>query len=211
MPDTPPTLELASAPFARFLGALGAKTPAPGGGAAAGAAGAVAAALGRMVVAYSIGRKSLEGHRAALEEAGGRLDRARDLFLMLAEEDAAAYAEFSALQKLPEGDAGRAAREPAAIEACVGAPRAMLAAGVDLLRLLESLCGITNPHLRSDLAVAAVLAEGAASSAAWNVRVNLPLVRDEGRRGSLASDTDRGVEEARERRGRVERACAGDA
>ncbi len=198
----------ASAPFAQFLTDLGARTPAPGGGAAAGAVGALGAALGRMVVSYSAGRKSLADHHELLDGAGPKLERARDLFLALAAEDAAAYAALNALQSKPADDPDRVANEPGAIEACLAAPRATLAAANDTLRLLEELCGRSNTHLRSDLAIAGVLAEAAATAAAWNVRVNLGLVDDD-RARSLAEETERGVRSARDARERIEQACAG--
>lgn len=203
MPDD----ALTDATFAQLLDALAARSPAPGGGAAASAVGALGAALGRMVVAYSQGKKSLADHQQLIESAATRLDRARALFVQLAAEDAAAYAELNALQRLPAEDPDRIAREPGAIDACVGAPRAALAAANDLLRLLEDLCGRSNTHLRSDLAIAAVLAEAAAASAAWNVRINLPLVTDEGHRALLAEESEHGVAEARSRRDAIESAC----
>jgi len=207
VPSDGPTEHFASAPFAQFLSELGAKSPAPGGGAAAGAVGALGAALGRMVVSYSEGKKSLSEHRDLIDGAGPRLERARDLFLALAAEDAAAYATLNALQARPEDDPERIANEPGAIEACLAAPRATLAAASDTLRLLEELCGRSNRFLRSDLAIAGVLAEAAATSAAWNVRVNLGLV-DDARAERLAADTDRALLAARDARDRIERACA---
>lgn len=201
-------LPLAEHTLGDLLGKLGKKTPSPGGGAAAPIAGALAAALGRMVVSYSDGKPSLAEHQPLLADAAERLDRAGSLFLALADEDAAAYAELNALMKRPPEDPERRAREPGAVQAAIGAPRAALAAAGDLLRLLESLVGRSNHHLRSDLAIAAVLAEAAASSAAWNVRINLPLLTGERPRAELAAETDKALADARDRRARVERACA---
>ncbi|MEZ6243951.1 MAG: cyclodeaminase/cyclohydrolase family protein [Phycisphaerales bacterium] len=194
--------------FDDLLASIAAKTPAPGGGAVASAVGALAAALGSMVVAYSVGKKSLAEHEAPLRDAATRLENARAVLLALAGEDAAAFSLLSELQRLPEGDARRASEEGAAREAVLQAPRAVLAASLDLLRLLESLVPITNRHLRSDLAIAAVLAEATARSAAWNVSVNLPLVPDEGRRADLERETARMIADARSRASRVEGACA---
>lgn len=199
---------LDATPLSGLLDALAAKTPAPGGGAAASVVGALGAALGRMVVAYSEGKASLSEHAGLLADAAGRLDRAREVLLALGEEDAAAYAELNALMKRPPADPERQQREPAAVEAAVGAPRAVVAAACDLLRLLEGLVGRSNPHLRSDLAIAAVLAEAAAASGAWNVRVNLPLLKDEARRGEIEADAARSVAEAASRRAAIEAACA---
>ena len=197
---------LADSRFADLLDALASKSPAPGGGAAAGVVGATAAATANMVVAYSLGRKSLAEQQTFLEDASARLTRARALFLTLADEDAAAYAGLNALMKLPEDHPDRAAGWDTAVEAAMGPPRATLAAALELLRLCESLCGKINPNLRSDLGVAGVLAEAAARSAAWNVSINLPLL-PEHRRGSVRAEAERQTADARERAGRIEGHC----
>lgn len=198
---------IARMPFQTLLESLASKSPAPGGGAAAGIVGATSAALAGMVVAYSIGRKSLSEHQAFLEDAAARLRRARELFLLLADEDAAAYAHLNSLMKLPEDHPDRVAGWVDAVNGAIAPPRTTLAAANDLLRLCEDLLGKTNPYLNSDLAVAAVQAEAAARSAAWNVRINAPSLGDNERRRVL-DETDAAVGDARARASRVEAACA---
>lgn len=165
-------MNLAATPLGTLLEQIAAKTPTPGGGAVASAVGALSAALAGMVVSYSAGKKNLAQHEPALQEARSRLERARGLFLMLAEEDAAAFGLVNELSRLPEGDPRRAAEMPAAVLASVRVPEATMAASVDILRLMVELAGITNRHLRSDLGIAAELAEAAARSSAWNVLIN---------------------------------------
>lgn len=191
-----------------FLAAVAAKSPTPGGGAVASAAGALGAALGSMVVAYSVGKKSLEPHRAALEAAATTLDGARRLLLDLAAADMEAYALVNELQKLPETDARRATQWSVAVAAAIQAPRAMIAVAVDLLRLFERLGPISNRHLRSDLAIAAVLGEACARAGAWNVRINLALLTDGDERASVQSETERAIADARARCAAIEIACA---
>lgn len=189
-----------------FLDALSAKVPAPGGGAAAGLVGATAAATAGMVVAYSVGRKSLADHKEFLEDAGARITRARMMFLALADEDAEAYTTLNELMKLPEGDPVRVAGWAAAVSGAIAPPRAMLATASELLRICEELCGRINQHLRSDLGVAGVLAEAAARSAAWNIAVNLPLLPPD-QRGSVRAEAERQTADARHRAARVEGHC----
>lgn len=193
--------------LSQLLDDLAAKTPAPGGGAVAGTVGALAGALGEMVVAYSVGKKSLAQHADEHENAVKRLRMARSLMLALAHEDAQAYGLLSEIRRLPEDDPRRIEEEPEVRAAVLGAPRATMAAAMDLLRLLESLAPITNTWLHSDLAVAAVLAEATARSAWWNVRVNLSLA-DEAERSGIVRDGLASLEDARARRERIERACA---
>jgi formiminotetrahydrofolate cyclodeaminase len=199
---------LPSLPIADFLAQLGAKTPAPGGGAVASLTGALAASLARMVVAYSLNKKSLADHQPALERAATILARTSDLLLQLADEDAAAYALVNELSRLPESDPRRKAEWPAAVEASIGVPRAVLGAACDLLRLLESLQPITNQQLRSDLAIAAILAESAAKSAWWNVKMNLTLLPDPKAQGTIEHESQAMLGDAAVRRASIEQACA---
>lgn len=190
-----------------YLARVGAKTPSPGGGAVACSTGATAAALAKMVVEYSIGKKNLAEHEPMLARAGAALGRLVDVFLQLADEDALAYGLVNELSRLPEDDERRKREYPAAVEAAVQAPRATLAACADLLTLITSLVTTTNRHLRSDLAIAAILAEAGAKSAWWNVAVNLPLITDAARRGAIEAECRGEVERAATQRAAVEQGC----
>lgn len=197
---------IAASTFGELLGNVAAKTPAPGGGAVASAAGALASSLANMVVAYSLGKKNLAEHQPTLERAAKMLAKAGEILLQLADEDAAAYALVNELSKLPEDDARRMREYPDAVEAAVNVPRAVVGTCCDVLRLLEQLAPITNKHLRSDLAIAAILAEAAAKSGWWNVAVNLTLIEDETAR-QVREEMMGMLEEAAARRVRIERAC----
>lgn len=213
-------MDLERTEFGALLDAIASKSPTPGGGAVASAVGALAAALAGMVIAYSRGRKSLAEHEPELAGAADRLHAARELALGLAREDAEAYGAVSELQKLPATDPRRVRELPGAVEAAIQAPRATMAACLDLLRLFEGLAPIANRNLRSDLAIAGVLAEAAARACRWNVLVNLPLLSDlrtsaGGRkRGGgpeqpidVLADVERSLAEGRERLERLEAAC----
>jgi formiminotetrahydrofolate cyclodeaminase len=199
---------LASLPFAELLEALAARTPTPGGGAAACIAGALAAAQAEMVVAFSIGKRHLADHQPRLEAARGALRRTRDLLLRLADEDAAAYGALSELERLPEADPRRRAEHGPALERAVNVPRAALAACANLLRLLEELGPITNRPLRSDLGIAAVLAEAAARACDWNVRINASSLPEGALKSAALDETRRELGEAARRCERVQEACA---
>lgn len=168
-----------------LLAAIAAQTPAPGGGAVAAIAAAVGASLGRMVLAYTRGKRRHAEHAAAHDAAEAELARAAETFLRLADDDAEAYARLNLLQRLPEGDPRRAAELAAATDAAIAAPDAMLTRAREHAALLARLVGTTNVHLDSDLAIAISLLACAAEAAAWNVRANLPLVVDDAARTRL--------------------------
>ena len=199
---------LETLPVSQFLDAIAAKSPTPGGGAVASATGATAAALTSMVVAFSLGKKNLAAHQPALEKADEALRRSREIFLELAEEDAAGYAVLNELMKLPADDPRRAREMPDAIAASLAPPRATAAAATDLLRLIESLIPITNRYLRSDLVVAAALAEATARSAWWNIAANSPMITDVSAREALAGEANLLLGDAVRRRRSIESACA---
>lgn len=173
-------MDFSSLTISDFLAKTASKTPAPGGGAVASVVGALAAALAQMVVSFSLGKKNLVEHQPALENAAAELERARLVLMTLADEDAAAYGLVNELSRLPETDPRRS-ELPAAEAASLQIPLAVTAASADLLRLFASLSARTNRHLRSDLAIAAILADACARSSAWNARINLPSLAAERR------------------------------
>jgi len=196
----------ASTTLSDFLAQTAAKTPAPGGGAVGSAVGALSAALAQMVVSYSLGKKNLAEHQPKLTEAAHVLERARAVLLELAEEDAAAYGLVNELQKLPESDPRRA-QLPAANAASVQVPLAVMGTCVDLLRLFASLAPITNRHLRSDLAIAAILAEATVRASRWNVEVNLAFLTDDAEKARSVKTVATLLGEAARLAADAERAC----
>ena len=176
------------------LEAIGAKTPTPGGGAVASITAALGAALARMVVNYSLGKPKLAEHAELHAESLESLEAISKRALTLAAEDEAAYGRLNALWKLPEDDPQRRAGWADAVAGAIDAPRRVLALSVELLELLDRLPGRTTKLLASDLAIAAVLAEAATRSAAWNVRINLPLTDDA---DALGRETAERIDRAR--------------
>lgn len=204
-------MDLESLALRDLLDAVAARSPTPGGGAVASAVGALGACLGAMVVNYSIGKKALASHEPALRAALAQLGHARTLLIELAREDAESYGAMNELMKLPEADPRRVAELPAAALAAFEAPRATIAVCADLLRLFETLVPITNRHLRSDLAIAAILADAVARASRWNVVMNLAALQQVASPSrpplELLAETDRMLHDASERSRRIQLAC----
>lgn len=97
-----------------------------------------------------------------------------------------------------------------AVRAAISTPRTVVVESLTLLELLQGLAGTTNRMLRSDLAIAAVLAEAAARAAAWSVRINLPLLDDAAERRAIEDELAQHLRLASELTGRIEGACRGE-
>jgi formiminotetrahydrofolate cyclodeaminase len=199
--------ELRSMTLQQLLDALAAKTPTPGGGAVAPIVAALGASLAHMVLNYSVGRKSLAAFDQSNRLAMARLQESIRTLPDLAAADAEAYGRLNRLFKLDASDPMRVREWNDAVHAAINAPHRALAAAGELLTLLDSLASTTNRTLASDLAIAAVLAEAAARSAAWNERVNLPLLEDVAERDRLARELDCSLEAAMHLAQSIERAC----
>ena len=161
-----------------FLDAAAAKQPAPGGGSAAALAGALAAAMGEMVLNYSVGKKNLAQHEPQLRSALTELTRARGLLLELMAEDQQAYEALTAAKKLPESSPTRQNDFDVALLASIRVPQAMGATALAILQLADALVDKVNHYLLSDLAVCCELAMATVRCAVYNVRANLPDVAD---------------------------------
>jgi formiminotetrahydrofolate cyclodeaminase len=177
-----------------FTQALASDLPTPGGGSAAAVAAALGASLTAMVVRISAGRPRFVEHEELYAEALEASDAARNRFLELATDDAAAYSAYRDARRLPhETEAEEAARAAATREAARGAasaPLAVVRACHGQTGLVERLAGRTLTAVASDLGVAALLLESAARGAAANVLVNLPAVEDEAYSEAMTTELD---------------------
>jgi formiminotetrahydrofolate cyclodeaminase len=186
-PQNQPRLFGPETSLAEFLNAAAARQPTPGGGSITALVGALAASMGEMTINYSVGKKGLEAYQAELKPALAELTRARQLLVQLMGEDQAAFETVTAARKLPETDPQRQGRFDAALLACIRIPEAMAATAVAILEVVDHITNFVNPYLLSDLAVCADLAMATARCAIYNVRANLPDVKDSADRASIES------------------------
>ncbi|UCF34798.1 MAG: cyclodeaminase/cyclohydrolase family protein [Phycisphaerales bacterium] len=156
-----------------FLDRIAGRTPTPGGGAVAAASGALACAMGCMVAAYSIGKKTEPTKRARVESALERLARADRAMRRLIAEDAAAYTRLTeAAKDVTESESAKPVHQ-AALATAILVPLEMMALASETLAVLDEFKEDASGYLLSDLGVAAVLAEATARAACYSVLVNL--------------------------------------
>jgi glutamate formiminotransferase / formiminotetrahydrofolate cyclodeaminase len=156
-----------------FTDRLAARTPTPGGGSAAAAAGGLAAALGEMVLAYSIDPAKPADD---LREVQRRLTEGRRRMLSLVEEDARSYEAVRAARKARKerpGDAPAEAAYLTALRSAATVPLETARLSEELSVMLEGVRARTKPALGSDLVTALALFRAATEGALANVAINL--------------------------------------
>jgi formiminotetrahydrofolate cyclodeaminase len=155
---------LADAALGELLDQIAARTPAPGGGAAAALAGATAAALVEMAAAFAAQRPAADANIVNVRERAATL---RQRLLELADVDVAAYA--GVLEARPDRNAVEAALVRAA-----DPPLQIATAATEVTELaIAAATAPGNRHLLGDATAAGVLAEAAARAAARLVEINL--------------------------------------
>ncbi len=174
---TPPA---AGEPFPHFLDRLAARTPTPGGGSAAAAAGALGAALGEMVLAYSVGGDSTDPAGA---ETTQLLNDSRRRFLALMEEDAEAYEAVRAARrdaKEHPGNTMAVERWHIALRRAADVPLQTARHAATVRSALETISPRVKTILSSDLLTSLALLEAAQTGALANVEINLQDLRSQG-------------------------------
>lgn len=169
-----------------FISALGAKTPTPGGGSAAGLVGALAVALGEMSVHFTQGKKKFAQHETFYTHLEHRLAAAGAMFRELIADDMAAFEylqEASAAPEVPE----KTAAVQLAVSAAINVPREMAKFSLAVMQDLASLIDKCNPWLISDLAAGAALAAAVVRLSHYNVLVNTPQLEDLAAAGEMRS------------------------
>ncbi len=167
-------------------------SPAPGGGSAAALTGALAASLCEMVARLTLGREKLKEAWPAMERVLAKAQHLGIRLRELVDEDTEAYASVVTARRLPKDASGeKAVRDRAIQESLLRAARVPL----ETLRSLAELSGLAllvaekgAQGCITDAGAAAVMIEAGAQAAAWNVRINLPGIRDAAVKDQLGSD-----------------------
>ena len=168
--------------FDKLIDSLAAKTPTPGGGAAAAMAGCMGAALFLMVVRFSRGKKANVDRESDLASVETQLDTHMKRLLPMADRDCKSFELVGAAYAMPKDtDAQKALREKAVQQAMVGAmvvPEETLCMVRDVFVAMEKVVSCIGKAIVSDLASGSHLLLAAAECAFLNVRINAAYLTD---------------------------------
>lgn len=157
--------------------------PAPGGGTASAFSGLQGAALITMVAELTLGREKYAEYAPVCHEATELGSKLFERFEELTEEDAQAYFAVADAFKLPKSTEEEKLQRSAAIrEATLRAtkvPFETMSLGLEGIRMAAKLSGKSNPNAASDLGVAALCLNACVQGAWFNVRINLPGLKNE--------------------------------
>jgi methenyltetrahydrofolate cyclohydrolase len=165
-----------------FLDRLASADPTPGGGSAAAIMGAAAAALVSMVCNVSIGKKGCEAAEPELRTVLGQSEALRGRLTAMVEEDVTAFDGLMAAYKLPKASDDEKARRGDAIQASLKratqVPLDCARACSEVIALSGRAAECGYQHVISDAGVGVSAAYAALRSAALNVLINAPALKD---------------------------------
>jgi formiminotetrahydrofolate cyclodeaminase len=165
-----------------FLDRLASKDPTPGGGSAAAIMGAMGAALVSMVCNVSFGKKGCEAAEPELRAVCEQSEALRQRLTGMVAEDVSAFGELMAAYKLPKETDPEKQRRSQAIQASLKrateVPLACARDCAEVIRLSRRAGEQGYLGVISDAGVAVSAAYAAARSAALNVYINAPSLKD---------------------------------
>ena len=165
-----------------FLDRLASGDPTPGGGSAAAIMGAMGAALVSMVCNVSFGKKGYEAAEPELRNMLVRSEELRGRLAAMVAEDIAAFDGLMAAYKLAkssdEEKTRRAATIQTSLERATRVPLECARACFEVVALARRAADLGYQHVISDVGVGVAAADAALRSAALNVFINAPSLKD---------------------------------
>ncbi len=165
-----------------FLDELASKASTPGGGSAAAIMGAMGAALASMVGNLTIGKKGYEGVEPEIKDLLAKTEALRAKLTDMVRADVEVFDQVMGAYGLPKDtDEQKAKRSEAiqvALKAATDVPLACARACAEVIDLCKPVAEKGNKNVISDAGVAVLAAYAALRSAALNVYINAPGIKD---------------------------------
>ncbi len=207
---------LASLTVAGFVDELASLSPAPGGGSVAALAGALAAGLGGMVAALTVGKKGYRNKPKLMVEMNALAAEAhalKDSFLRALDDDTAAFNELFACFGMPkdteEQQAARAKAIQEKTKLCIEVPLAVLKLAPRALEICLAMAQRGNQNSLSDAGVGGLMALACAQGTYYNVLINLGSITDADYAKRTRADAEAAIAKARELAAQVQDMVAG--
>ncbi len=185
-------------PIEIFLDALASGHPTPGGGSAAAIMGAMGAALVSMVCNVTLGKKGYEGVESEMRAVRDESERVRGRLTAMVAEDIAAFDSIMAAYKLPKATEEEKARRGAAIQAglrrATETPLECARACAEVIALARRASEKGYLNVISDGGVGVLAGFTGLRSAALNVYINAPALKDREFAARATAELDKLVE-----------------
>ena len=185
---------IAQRSVAAFLDDLASGAPTPGGGSAAAIIGAMGAALLSMVCNVTLGKKGQEAAESDMKAVRDESERLRARLTAMVAEDIAAFDGLMAAYRLPKSNDEEKSRRAGAIQANL---RAATETPLDCARACAQVVALARRAAEqgfagvvSDAGVGVLAANSALRSAALNVYINAPSLKDRGFATAATAEID---------------------
>ncbi|HAR35292.1 MAG TPA: glutamate formimidoyltransferase [Acidobacteria bacterium] len=166
-----------------FADELSMDSPAPGGGSVAALCGSLSAALSAMVANLTVGKKGYEAAWDRMKQVALRAQKLKDELLQAVDLDTRAFNRVMEAFRLPRTTEEQVREREAAIEQAnkeaTLVPLSVLEKAVELAELAYEAASRGNQNSVSDAGVAGLAARSCGLGAFYNVRINLPGIKDE--------------------------------
>ncbi len=183
---------------AAFLDDLASAAPTPGGGSAAAVMGAMGAALVSMVCNVTLGKKGQEAVESEMKAVRDLSERLRARLTAMVAADIAAFDGLMAAYRLPKASEAEKESRGTAIQdnlrAATETPLECARACAEVIALSRRAGQSGFSGVVSDAGVAALSANAALRSAALNVFINVPTLKDRDFAAQATSEIERLLE-----------------
>ncbi len=173
---------LAEKTILAFTDELASNSPAPGGGSISALAGTLGAALTAMVCRLTIGNEKYNDVQNEVKEMLAKADELTQKLTNYIDEDTAAFNKVMDAYRMPkETDEQKGARSQAiqkAMENAASLPLSVAECCLEIIEMAERVIIIGNTNAASDAAVSGLMAYAGLNGALYNVRINLPSIKD---------------------------------
>lgn len=176
-----------------FINELSMDSPAPGGGSTAALCGALSAALSSMVSNLTVGKNGYEGVQKKVKKIAEAAQDLKDNFLRDVDSDTIAFNKVMEAFKMPKKTDSQKEERIFAIEKAYKeatlVPFGVIKKSVKALKLAKEVAQKGNKNSISDAGVSGLTAFAAAEGAYYNVKINLPDIRDKEFKSKIKQQT----------------------